>query len=665
MAENPGEKQSETTKEERRIGVYICHCGGNISDYVNVEEVRKAIENEPGVAVAKTTLFACSDSTQQEIIDDIKEKKLDGLVVASCSPKLHLLTFRGVAKRAGLNPYQYIQVNIREQDSWAHSDNPEGATEKAIRLVRAGIAKARESIALTPLEMDVVQKVLVIGAGIAGIRAALELADMGIYVFLIEKAPFIGGRVSQWGEIFPTGEKGVDIIKSLTEELKKRKNITLFTNTELKSIGGFVGNFDVEVVVNPRYVKKSCDHFEEAIKACPVEVPDEYNFGLTMRKAIYKPYEGAHPGLPAIDMSVCTKCGECLKVCGDAIDLEAKPEKISLNVGAIITATGFDVYEPKEGEFGYKTYPDVITLPQMKRLIELNDGSLRFRGKEIKDIAFIYCVGSRQKKKNPEDKVNEYCSRYCCTTTTFTATVLKEKFGKVRTYHLYRDIRTYGKYEIFYEKAQRDGAFFLRYDENKPPTVTKDGDKLKVTVEDLLTNRETIDIGVDLVVLVTGMVPRKNEQLDSVLKLPLGRDRFYNEIHPKLRPVETVITGVYIAGTCQGPKNSFESVSSALTAVAKASSLALQGKVALEPLIAFVDPEKCVWCGKCAEACPYGAFEKVQHEEKEVAWVREALCKGCGACVPVCPVDAIDVHGYTDREIKTMIDSLVKEEASK
>ncbi len=576
---------------ERRIGVYICHCGGNISDYLDVKQVRDAVANEPGVVVAKTTMFACSDAGQQEMIDDIKEKKLDGLVVASCSPKLHLLTFRGVAKRAGLNPYQYVQVNIREQDSWAHREDWEGATEKAIELVRAGIAKARLSKPLKPLEVETVKKALIIGGGIAGLRAALVLADMGIYVYLIEREEKVGGWVSKFSIMYPHDKSGKEIIDELLSEIAKRgSKITIFTKAELLKKAGYLGNFEVTIKV------------------------------------------GDKPG-----------------------------ETIDLKVGSIIVATGFDTYEPKQGEFGYGM-KGVVTLPKFKEMVEASDGELRYDGKQVKSVAYIYCVGSRQK---PDvENANTYCSRYCCNATIHTSILVSKVDPTVHQFHLYRDIRTYGKYETLYEESQKLGSVFIKFDEDAPPVVDSPNGTLRVKVKDLLTNREEVEIYPDLVVLVTGMVPRQNADLTNALKIPIGRDRFYNEIHPKLRPVETVIDGVYIAGVAQGPKNSSESTASALAAASKAAALVMKGYTELQPTVAFVDPDKCEWCGACLEACPYEAIKKVKDEQrgKEVAEVTELLCKGCGGCVPVCPADAIQVKGYEDQTILAAIDALLEGE---
>ncbi|MEM0161132.1 MAG: CoB--CoM heterodisulfide reductase iron-sulfur subunit A family protein [Thermoplasmata archaeon] len=642
-----------------KIGVYICYCGGNISDYVNVETVKKQVENIPGVALAKTMMFTCSDSSQEEIINDIKEKGLDAIVVASCSPKLHQHTFRKVAERAGLNPYKYVQANIREQVSWAHSDNPKGATEKAIGVVKGAISRARLAIDLQPIEIESYASVIIIGGGVSGLTAALQFSKLGINVYLIENSPFIGGRIVQWSQLYPAGEKGKEVLSNIVSEIKKRENITLFTNAELIEKSGCVGNFTVKIKLSPRFVLKNSDHFAEAIEKCPIDYPDDFNFGLTRKKAIYSAPEGAYPTLPVIDAKICTKCGECVKICGDAINLEQKEEIITLKAGAILVTTGFDPYTPNNGEFGYGSSKYVITLPQLERILAMSEQQkdLVFENKKIDNIAFIYCVGSRQKKEEGK-KVNEYCSRYCCTSAIFTSLELLKKHSSLKIYHLFRDIRTYGKNELFYDEASRKGVIFIKYDENDPPKVTSKKEYLLVSVNDILTDNELLEIPADLVVLVTGMVTRDQDGLSRVLKIPSGRDGFYNEIHPKLKPVETVIGGIYIAGTAQGPKNVQESVASALSAVSKASSLLMKGKVELEPNIASVDDNLCVWCNKCLEVCPYEAISKISNGEKEIAYILRGLCKGCGACVPVCPNDAIQVLGYTDEEILESISSM-------
>lgn len=570
--------------KERRIGVYICHCGGNISDYVDVEKVREAVKDDRGVVVAKTTMFACSDAAQEEIIQDIRNENLDALVVASCSPKLHLYTFRGVAERADLNPYQYVQVNLREQCSWAHRDNVETATGKGIHLVKGGIAKAALTEPLSTTRIETKPGVLVIGAGVAGMRAALALSDMNLAVHLIERSDNVGGWTGKWDKTFPNEARSSELIARFYDDIQQRDNITLFTNAELIGKSGTVGDFTVTVNLH-------------------------------------------------------------------------QTDTLTLNVGAIIVATGFDTYVPAAGEFGYGE-KGIVTLPEFKDIVDKADGMLAYNGHRIKTVVYIYCVGSRQ---HEGDHPREYCSRYCCTAAVHTALGIDDNFADIQQYHLYRDIRTYGKYELLYQHACNNGSLFIKYDENNLPAVTHNGDKPLVTVKDQLLGGEEIQINPDLVVLVTGMVPREQAKLIDVLKLPIGKDGFFNEIHPKLRPVETIIDGVFLAGAAQGPKTLAESVVSGLAAVSKSAALLMKGYVDLEPLIAKVDTDSCAWCDKCQEACLYDAIERTTCDGKEVAHVIGALCKGGGACVPVCSEDAIEIEGYTDAQITAMIDALVKE----
>jgi len=589
---------------QRRIGVYICHCGGNISDHVDVDRVVEAVKDEPGVVVAKTAMFTCSDATQQEMVEDIREKKLDGLVVASCSPKLHQFTFRDVAKRGGLNPYRYTQVNIREQCSWAHTDDKVGATEKAVRLVRAGIARARLAQSLEPIVVRTVPRVLVVGGGIVGLRTASALADLGLQVVVVEREARVGGWVGGFGDMYPHGRKGRDLIAHLLDEVRRRPGITLWTRAELIEKSGSFGNFRVKIRVHQ---------------------------------------DGGDA--PAGDQDAGT------------------PETISTDVGAVIVATGFEAYRPHEGEYGFGL-GGVMTLPEFRRMLdtEFTSPPLLYQGRPVRSVAYIYCVGSRQAPDT--ESGNRYCSRYCCAAAGHTALRVTALDPQVRQYHLFRDIRTYGDYESIYTEARRKGSVYVRFDPAQPPVVGRDKTGLHVTVKDLLTAGRELDIPVDLVVLVTGMVPRENEELVRVLKLPVGKDGFYHEIHPKLRPVETVVDGVFICGACQGPKNSAESVGSGLAAAAQSAAILKKGYAELEPLVALVDPERCDDCGLCRPACPYGAIDKVPYGGgREVAQVNRAVCKGCGACVPVCPSESIDLLGYTDKQVRAMIDSLMKETA--
>lgn len=648
-----------TGKEEikkKKIGVYICHCGGNISDYVDVERVKNAVREHEGVELVKTTMFTCSDASQVSMVEDIKERGLDAMVVASCSPKLHLSTFRNVARRAGLNPYNYIQVNIREQSSWAHSDKPAEATEKAIHLVMAGIEKARRFTDLKPIEIEAVNVSVVVGAGISGMRAAIGLADMGTQVYLIEKDHFTGGRVAQWGKVFQGNERGDSVAGRLYDEVKKRENITLFTGAQITAVKGTVGNFEVTIEITPRYVtgKLTDEEYLRLQEACPEETPDEFNFSLTRRKAIYRHDGRSWPETPAIDMNICSRCDLCRNMDREKIDLDLKPEKLTLKAGAILINTGFDPYEPEKGAYGYGLTKEVITLQQLMRLIELNNGKvLTYRDKEIKNIAFIYCVGSRE-----GEGVHTYCSRYCCTGAIHAALLLQEKYEQIKTFHLHKGIRTYGKQELLYDEASRKGNIFLQFPEDVPPVVEVGDGRIHIKVTDVLTEGKELELDPDMLVLVTGMDARENVMLQEILKIPQGADRFFNEVHMKLRPVETVMDGIFIAGTCQGPKNIPETMFSTLAATAKANALISKGTITLEPNLAVIDADKCVWCGKCEEICTYGAIRKAEKGDKVVAEIIDAACKGCGACMPLCPEDAIDLLGYTNPEIEAMIDAI-------
>nr|WP_300143907.1 CoB--CoM heterodisulfide reductase iron-sulfur subunit A family protein [Propionicimonas sp.] len=575
---------------ERRIGVYICHCGGNISDYVDVEAVREALKDEPGVVVSESPVFACSDGTQHDMIDDIRAQHLDGLVVASCSPKLHQVTFRNVAKRADLNPYTYTQVNVREQDSWAHPHDRAGATQKAIGLVRAGVAKTRLSDPLEPLRFDTVPTALVVGGGIAGLRAAIGLADLGIQAVLVERDAKLGGWVGRFGPTFPDDASGADEVAGLVEQIRARRDITVYTSAELTGKSGTFGNYTAELTL--------------------------------------------HRG--------------------------GSDKQLSVDVGSIIVATGFDSYEPDAGEFGYGI-EGVLTLPEFKELVDAApSGPLSYAGRRVRSIAYVYCVGSRQQGGN------EYCSKYCCTATIHASLQVAKVDPSVRQYHLHRDIRAYGRNELLYNDSREAGSTYLKFADDQPPSVAKlPGGGLGVTVTDLLTESRELTIPVDLVVLVTGMVPRENSRLVEVLKLPVGSDGFFNEIHPKLRPVETVVDGVMIAGCCQSPRTVGESVAAGLAAVAQSAALLKKGYAELEPLVARVDPETCVGSGECLTSCPYDAITSIEWDGRHVATVDPATCKGCGGCVPVCGRDAIDLLGYTDAQMRAAIEELIVAEPIK
>ena len=642
---------------KKKIGVYICHCGGNISDYVDVEKVKQAVGEENIVYLSKTTVFACADSNQKEMVDDIKNNNLDGVIVASCSPKLHQTTFRAVIERAGLNKYSYVHANIREQVSWAHSDMKKEATEKAIQVVKAAIAKVQYAESLDPIKIKSEKAVAVIGAGLAGMKAALELSKMGSHVYLIERDHFVGGRVFQWDSMYTSNESGSKLIERLYSEIRRQNNITLFTGAELVNNAGSIGNFTLTLKVTPRCVteKYSSEEVAKAVDVCPVSVDDEYNFGITKRKAIFPASKAVYPQQPAVDMASCTRCGSCEKVCS-SINFSQKEEMLNLNVGSILMATGFDPYKPELGEFGYGNVENVITLPQLKRLISLSNEKLVYKGKEVRNIAYIYCVGSRQ----PEGE-NKYCSRYCCTSTIHTAIDVRNKFKGINNFHFTRGVRTYGKQELLYREASSNGDIFLQSYEDDLPVVAHENGKTIVRINDILSKKRELEVEADLVVLVTGMTPRKDNSVGNLLKLPKGRDKFFNEIHMKLRPVETVIDGITIAGTCQGPKSAMETANSALSAAAKSYSYVSKGELEMEPIVAEVNKEQCTWCTACTDVCPFSAIEKAEEVGKSFAVINNSVCKGCGMCLPVCPTDAIELLTFSNREIESMIDALAND----
>ena len=643
---------------KERIGVYICHCGGNISDYVDVEELGKMFHEQDGVIISKDVMFACADSNQKAMVKDIEEHQLDAIVVASCSPKLHLHTFKNVASRAGLNPSNYVQVNIREQCSWPHSDKPHEATVKAAGLIRAGIHRVSHSESLDNIEISVTKAVLIVGAGVSGMKAAIDLARLGNEVFLVEKDYFVGGRIAQNEKLFMSGQKGKDVVTALYKEMKTLKNITLFTGAEIDKVSGSLGNFHVDVKVKPRFINGKAEKqvVKQAMEECPVFIYDDFNLGLAKRKAIYKNYPGALPDVPVIDAEALKDESDFKAKYASVLNFNEQEEVLSLIVGSVLITTGYDSYQPKEGEYGYKTLPNVLTLPEFKRLMELSPEKLIYKDKQIKKIAFIYCVGNRQTKGE-----NKYCSRQCCTSTIYTSLQLKEKYREITTFHLYRDIRTYGKQEILYDQSSKQGDFYFKFEEKEAPVVEQKGNSLMLKFKDYLTAKMPLEIVADMVVLVTGMVARKDSvRISEHFKIPIGSDKFFNEIHPKLKPVETVIKGVYIGGSCQGPKNISESVQSSLSAAAKINALLKSGTVSVDPVIARVNADACTWCGKCAEVCDYTAIKEVDLDGKRIAMVNKAICTGCGICAPVCPVNAIEIAQYTDLEIESMIDGFME-----
>jgi len=667
--------------EDVRIGVYTCHCGGNISDVVNCEKVASTLGTMPNVVVSRTDQSMCSDAGQAKIAEDIREHGVNRVIVGACAPSLHEQTFRNTLSRSGLNPYLYCHIGLREQNSWVHYNDQHLATVKAVQLMSAGIAKARLLEPLEPTRLDAERHALVIGGGVSGLRAALSIARRGLKVTLIEKSPFLGGRMAQLETVFPTDEQARESLRGLIDAVVAEANITIHTQAELVELHGYVGDYQTGIRIRPRGVRDELAEADlrAAIDACPVEVPDEFNYGLTKGKAIYRRHEGCHPSTAAIDWDACTRCGECKKAGGDAIDLEAAAETVSLKVGAIVVATGFDVYEPRAGEYGYGDIPEVITLPQLIRLLALQngDGPLLFNGKAVRNIGFVHCVGSRQiegiDEPQEDGQVNNYCSRVCCTATLHTALELKKRFPDTNIYEFYQDIRTYGRgHEAIYEEACERHVMFLRYVGEELPTVTKrDGEPSPVTVhvKDTLTFGEEIEIPVDLLVLSVGMMPRPVDDLIDLLKISPGTDRFLLEVHPKLRPVETAVSGIVLAGTAQGPMNIQESCAAAAAAAAKVGALLGAGAVELDPFVAEVDAERCDGSGKCVEVCAYEDAiamvpTEVNGETVQHAVVTPANCVGCGACVSVCPTRALSVKGWTLDQFDAMVDAIAADEPS-
>jgi heterodisulfide reductase subunit A len=657
--------------EKVKIGVYTCYCGGNISHVVKCEQVAKLMGQQPDVVISRTNMSLCSDAGQSQIEKDIKELGVNRVVIGACAPSLHEQTFRGTVMRAGLNPYLYHHIGLREQDSWVHGCDCEGATCKAVRLMAAGVAKARLLQPLESILLEAEKQALVIGGGVAGLRAALDIANQGIRVVLSEKTPFLGGRMAQLETVFPTGEKARDLLGNLVEKVVHHPNITVFTQAEINGVTGYVGNYNVQIRQQSRGVTDK--NAEAMVAACRQEVSDEFNYGLTKRKVIYTAYEECYPPLPAVDWENYN--GEPISVNGGKpIVLKDEPKSFNINVGAIVVATGFDPYEPRQGEYGYGELKDVVTLPQLIRHLALmrETEEIRWNGHPVRDVALIHCVGSREvegvDEPQADGQVNNYCSRVCCTASLHTIEDLHRRFPALNIYDLYQDIRTYGRgHEEYYRHAMEYGVRFLRYHGEDRPEVTAapagEEHPVLVHVNDSLTYGEELEIPVDLVVLAVGMMPRGIDELVRMLKISRGNDRFLLEVHPKLRPVETAVNGVVLAGTAQGPMNIQESLSAASAAAAKVVSLLGRGKVELQPFVAAVDAEKCDGTGACVEACVYEgaiALETFKEDGKQFkrAVVTPANCSGCGACVSVCPNRAIDVQGWTLAQYEAMVDAI-------
>ncbi len=648
--------------EERRLGVYICHCGVNIARTVDVESVAAAAASFPGVAVAKTYQYMCSDPGQNLIKADIEEHGLTGVVVAACSPRMHEPTFRAALSDAGVNAYMLEMANIREQCSWIHDDR-EDATAKAVDLVRAAVARAGRLDGLQEREIPVTPAALVIGGGIAGIQAALDIADAGYQVYLVEKEPSIGGHMAQLDKTFPTLDCSACILTPKMVDASRHPNIELMTYSEIEDISGYIGNFRVRVRQKARYVDvDACTACGDCVVVCPVTSPNEFDEGLATRKAIYQPFPQAVPAAFVLDMDECLgtnpiACGRCLEACDKkCINYDDVDKIVELDVGTIVVATGMDVFDARQlSRLGYGIYDNVITGLEFERMVSaggpIQGGVIKLSdGTEPKSVVFIKCVGSRD-----ETVGNEYCSRVCCMYTAKQAHLVREKLPRAELTIFYIDVRAFGKnYEEFYDRVRKENVVYRRGNVSE---IYKRGDKLVVRAEDTLIG-EPVEVETDLVVLAVGLVPRpETNELAKMLKLSRSSDGFLMEAHPKLRPVDTSVEGVFVAGCCQGPKDIPDAVAQAKGAASSAMIPMSRGTVRVEALTAAVDEDICSGCRICVSVCPYDAL--AYDERDDVSKVNEALCKGCGTCAAACPSSAITMSHFTAEQMLAQVVALI------
>ncbi|MBN1903484.1 MAG: CoB--CoM heterodisulfide reductase iron-sulfur subunit A family protein [Deltaproteobacteria bacterium] len=608
---------------EPRVGVYVCHCGGNISNTVDVEKVADAASRMHGVTIARRNMFMCSDPGQDLITNDIRNGKINRVVVAACAPSLHELTFRSAILRTGLNPYLYVHANIREQVSFVHDGDE--ATNKAIAIVAAAVGKVKEFKPLEVTSVDVKGHVTVIGAGVAGLKSAIDIAKRGLKVSLIEKSPFLGGQTALLDKLYPYGDKASDIITALAKEAVSHSNIEIHTCSEVVKQEGYIGNFKLTILKKP-----------------PSDENELFNMDKVATGAItsneYMDFIGFYHNSPP----------------------EAQKE-FRIETGAIVIATGFHSYIPYQGEYGYREFPEVITLRELIRELAKNnetDEFFRINGRTIKNIAMIHCVGSRQVEgiHMPDQNgfINPNCSRTCCTGLLHSALEIINRHKGTTIFNIYRDIRTYGRlHEELYAEASAKGVRFVRFNVENQPVVKKnhEGYTLSVFAKDNLLQNEELEIPADLVVLATGMHPGEIEPLIDLLKIHCGADGFLLEVHPKLRPVEVFTAGIYLAGSCQAPMDVTEATAAASAAASKASILLSKGKVNLEPFVSKVDKDACARCLTCLRACPFD----VPVMEDDGAYINPAACYGCGTCVSACPGGAISLAQYDNVEICSQV----------
>jgi heterodisulfide reductase subunit A len=665
-------KESQSKQEgEPRIGVYVCHCGLNIAGSVDCQEVAKFAATLPHVVLARDNRYTCSDQGQAGIKSDIKEQKLNRVVVASCSPRLHEPTFRKACEEAGLNKYLFEMANIREHCSWVHLYDREAATEKAKDLVKMAVAKAALLQPSEEIEVPITRRALVIGGGVAGIQAALDLADTGYKVYLVEKEPSIGGMMARIDKTFPTMDCSICILAPKMSDVGHHPNIELLTNSEVTEVKGYIGNFHVKVQRKPRYVTKDCSACGECVKVCPIIAPNEFDVGLATRHGIYTPFAQAVPSTYTIDMNLCLNkegvivCDKCIKACErQAIKFEMKPEIEELEVGTIIVATGADVFDPSVlPNYGYGRFPNVITSLEFERLINAGGPSgghlIRPSDKHIpKRVAFIQCVGSRSNKTG-----RLYCSNVCCMNTIKDSLLIKEHWPGTEIYVFYVDIRAYGKgFEDLYRRARKEGVVFIR---GLPAEIKEDKRTHSVwLIGENTLQKELYKIKADMAILSIGLEARKDsEMIQRLLTLSRNQDGFFLEAHPKLRPVDAATGGIFFAGCAESPKDIKDSVTQASAAAARAGILMAKGKVTVEAITPIFYPEKCKACGLCVKVCPYNAITL----NKDLRQVRiiEAACGGCGTCAAECAFGALTQNHFTDEQIVAQIDAVTEHDADK
>ncbi|MEJ2716743.1 MAG: CoB-CoM heterodisulfide reductase HdrA2 [Deltaproteobacteria bacterium] len=667
MKDDINKQRKDTGPGSLRIGVYVCHCGKNIGGTVRCEEVAEHAEGLPGVVVAKDSLYTCSEPGQEQIKSDIREHNLNRVVVASCTPRLHEPTFRAACQSAGLNPYLLEMANIREHCSWVHLHEKDAATEKAKELVEMAVGRAARLTPQIELTVPVTRKAMVIGGGVAGIQAALDMADAGYKVYLVERSGSIGGRMAQIDKTFPTMDCSICILAPKMSEVGRHPNIELLTLSEIQEVSGHIGNFRVKVLKRARYVTDECTSCGDCIEACPQLTPDEFEAGLSIRRAIYIPFAQAVPSKVLIDMDKCLNtqgivaCDRCFQACEHkCIDFADRDKVLDLEVGTIVVSTGVDVYDPTPlTELGYGKFPNVITTLEFERLINAGgpSGGELIRPSDRKrprKVAFLQCIGSRSKRSNP------YCSNVCCMNTIKDSLLIKEHWPETEIFVFYIDIRAFGKgFEDLFMRARREGVTFIR---GVPGEIIEDIDTDNLTLlgENTLLGTH-YRYSMDMVILSVGIRPREDSHvLQRLLNLSTDTDGFYMEAHPKLRPVDTTTGGVFLAGAAEGAKDIKDSVTQASAAASRANILMSRGEVTIPAITAKIDPDKCTACGVCAAVCPYHAIEG----DKELGHYRviEAACQGCGTCVPECRFGAIDQTHFTEEQIVSQIDLALSHE---